>query len=635
MSDARKSATAAASPPGEAEQEWRARVAKLLDGKTVESLVRESADAIAIRPLYTRPAMPPPPVLDRGAHAWRVLARADHPDPQIANELARADLAGGANGLHVVFRGAIGACGFGIAGADRRTLATLFDGIAIEDGIAVEIDLSPETKEAPAHLAALALERRADPSCFAITCGFDPLGIMAARGGTALDWPVLAPAAAVMVNEFATRGLRGPFFVADGRAVHAAGGSQAQEIAFVLSAALAYLRALEDVGVPLSSACGMISFRIAADAEFMLGVAKFRALRRLWSRVQAACGLVPAPARVHAETAWRMMSARNPWTNILRATIAATAAGLGGADAITVLPFTQAIGLPDAFARRLARNTQLVLIEEANLAKVADPAAGAGSFEALTGELCAKAWSLLQRNEREGGLYKALHSGRLQADIASVATKRDRDIASRKIPLTGISEFPDIHEQPVDVLQKMPEPGSPVPMAIRFAALVAGRDTARYEGLRDLADDHAARLGAPLRVFLANIGPIAAFTARAAFAKNLFESGGIEALGNDGFESAEAAASGFSASGAAIACLCSSDAIYADLGPQVVRALVAAGAQHIYLAGRPRMGEEALRLAGVGDFVSAGCDVPALLEAAFARCGEPRTSFAERREGKT
>ena len=464
MIDAQNSATheAAAVPSGTAAQ-WRTLVAKVLKGKSFETLVRESADGIAIRPLYDRPATEPPRV-PRGARVpgkcWRgsitPIRRSPISSLPPNSPMARAaSISSSAAPL--------GAYGFGIAGADRRAIATLLDAIAIEDGVKIEIDLSPEARDAPANLAALALERRADPQSFAITCGFDPLGIMAARGGTPLDWPVLAPVAAGLVNEFAARGFRGPFFVADGRAVHAAGGSEAQELAFALSAALAYLRALEGTGVALAAARTMISFRLAADAEIFLTVAKFRALRLLWARVEEACGLAPAPVRIHAETAWRMMSARDPWTNILRCTIAAAAAGLGGADAITVLPFTQAIGLSDAFARRIARNTQLVLIEEANLAKVADPAAGAGGFEALTAALAAKAWALVQMNERDGGLYGALCSSRPQAEVAALAGRRDRAIALRKIPLTGVSEFPDVHERPVEIPRKNPRPGAPDP----------------------------------------------------------------------------------------------------------------------------------------------------------------------------
>ena len=151
-----------------------------------------------------------------------------------------------------------------------------------------------------------------------------------------------------MVGELAGDGFRGPFAVADGRVIHNAGGSEAQELAFALASAVAYLRALEAGGMTLEAARDAIYFRLSADADQFLTMAKFRAARKLWARIEAACGLAPKPAMVTAETAWRMMTQRDPYVNMLRTTIAVAAAGLGGADAITVLPHTAPLGLPDA-----------------------------------------------------------------------------------------------------------------------------------------------------------------------------------------------------------------------------------------------------------------------------------------------
>ncbi len=184
--------------------------------------------------------------------------------------------------------------------------------------------------------------------------------------------------------------------------IHAAGGSEAQELAFALAAAVAYLRALEQGGIALDDARGFIYFRLAADQDQFLTIAKFRAVGKLWARIEEACGLAPRPTFVAAETAWRMMTKRDPHGNIVRGTIAALGAAVGGADAVTVLPFSAALGLPDAFARRIARNTQTILIEEANIHRVADPAAGSGAIEALTDALCDAAWKLFQEIEREG-----------------------------------------------------------------------------------------------------------------------------------------------------------------------------------------------------------------------------------------
>ncbi len=244
----------------------------------------------------------------------------------------------------------------------------------------------------------------------------------------------------------------GPFAVADGRPVHAAGGSEAQELAFTLASAVAYLRAMEQGGIALDDARRFIYFRLAADQDQFLTIAKFRSLRKLWSRIEQACGLNPRPAFVSAETAWRMMTKRDPHGNIVRGTIAALAAAVGGADAVTVLPFSAALGIPDAFARRVARNTQTILIEEANLHRVADPAAGAGAIEALTDQLCRVAWDLFQSIERAGGVAKALEAGSIQRAVATVRAEREANVARRKDTLIGTSDFPDLTEDKVPIL---------------------------------------------------------------------------------------------------------------------------------------------------------------------------------------
>ena len=277
-------------------------------------------------------------------------------------------------------------------------------------------------------------------------------------------------------------------------------------------------------------------------------------------------------------------------------------AAVGGADRISVLPFSQAVGLPDEFARRVARNTQLVLLEESNLDKVADPTAGAGGFETLTADLCDKAWALVQTSEKAGGIAQQIASGALKAEIEKSASERARNVARRKDALTGASEFPNIAEKPVAVLAPIPAAEAPA------HALFAHRSSEPYEALRDKSDVLAAKGKRP-SVFLANIGPVAAFTARATFAKNFFEAGGIEAPGNEGFASTQAAAEAYAASGAPIACICSSDALYADHAEATARALKAKGAKLVILAGRGGEKEAAYAAAGVGDYIFAGADV--------------------------
>jgi methylmalonyl-CoA mutase len=610
--------------PAARREQWLALVQGVLKGADfAKVLTARTADGLRIEPLYETAAVSSAPGRAPGA-PWTVMQRIDHPDPEAANRQALEDLQNGASGLQLVFAGAHGAHGFGLPDGSAATLDAVLAGIHLDAGIRLELDLSFACKEAPENLVARILAEGIPPSAVDIAFGYDPLGQIAAMGGTPIGWDQLGPFFAELAGSIAAKGFTSPIATADGRIVHAAGGSEAQELAWVLASALAYWRALDAGGVPLEDGRRMIGFRLAGDADQFLTLAKTRALRRLWARIEEASGLTPRPIRLHVETAWRMATRRDPWVNLLRATTAVFAAGVGGADGITVQPFTQALGLPDAFARRLARNTQLVLLEESNLARVADPAAGSGAMEALTTELSGAAWALLQKTEKQGGLYAVLVDGSFQREVAKVAAERAKAVARRKEKLTGTSEFPAIDEQPVSVLAPLPSrTGARAALPISIEPLVPHRTAEPFEALRDAAE--AAEGGRP-SVFLAPLGPVAAFTARATFAKNLFEAGGLGAPVGDGWPKGagtdiDALLAAFKASGARIACLCSSDEVYAAEAATVAKALKAAGATAVWLAGRPGEHEAAWREAGIDAYAFAGCDVLDALRKAHSQLG--------------
>src|SRR3981189_3111377 len=362
----------------------------------------------------------------------------------------------------------------------------------------------------------------------------------------------------------------------------------------------------------------MIYARLAADADQFLTMAKFRALRLLWARIEDACRLTPKPLFITADTAWRMLTQRDPYVNMLRATIATFSAGLGGANAITVLPHSLALGLPDPFARRMARTTSLRRLEESNLAKASHPGASSGGIESLAQQLCETAWSLFQEIEKAGGVFASLEQSLIQRKVAATRAVREANIARRKEVLTGASEFPNLHEAQVAVLEAKPVALVPYGEAkFKFDALPPVRLAAPFERLRDRSDQILKDTGARPKVFLANLGAPADFTARAAFAKSFFETGGIEAVDTEGFSDPAALSAAFKASGAMLACLCSSDRIYPHQAPAAAKALQAADAKHIYLAGRPGEQEAALRAAGVDDFIFAGGDALTTLQEAY------------------
>jgi methylmalonyl-CoA mutase len=547
------------------------------------------------------------------------MQRIDHPDAEIANKQALTDLENGATGLSLVFASGNGSHGFGLEPTPEAVAKVLID-VQLDAGIGIELQIGPESRMAAIHVAEYVKAKGIDPAACDIRFGIDPLGACAVWGHSPYAWEEIVPAVSGAVKGLAALSFKGPFAAADGGVIHDAGGSEAQELAFVLACGLAYLRAIEGAGIPLDQAQGMVYARMAADADQFLTMAKFRALRLLWARIETACGLTPRPLFIAADTAWRMLTQRDPYVNMLRATMATFAAGLAGANAITVLPHTLARGLPDPFARRVARNTQLLLLEESNLAKVSDPAAGAGGIEALTLELCEAAWALFRESERVGGAFAALQQGLFQSKVAATRKAREANIAKRRDVLTGASEFPNLHEADAAVLDikpiVLPPYGQP---KYRFDALAPMRLAAPFEALRDKSDAKLKASGTRPKVFLANLGTPADFTARATFAKSFFEAGGILAEDSEGFTDPAGLAAAFHASGAALACLCSSDKLYAERGEAAARALQDAGAKLIYLAGRPGEAEAALRAAGVSGFVFAGCDALATLQDAYRR----------------
>jgi methylmalonyl-CoA mutase len=611
-------------PPASRDQ-WLELVARLLKGAPFDrKLVAKTYDGLTIQPLYEGTTQGQATAGRMPGAGWQIFQRTDHPDPAAANAEARHDLGNGATGLSLVLAGSIGAYGYGVA-ASEAAIGRALDGIALDaPGMALELDAGPWAQEAARIIASLVKRRGVPAGSANIRFGLDPLGVMATFGAAPIGWRETATRLGQQVAALASAGFNGPYAVADGRAIHNAGGSEMQELGYVLAAATLYLRALAGCGIALDDARRMIFFRLTADADQLLTIAKFRALRRLWGRVEEACGLAAAPAFVGAETAWRTMTKRDPYVNMLRATIAVFSAGLGGADAVTVLPFTLARGLPDRFARRIARNTQLVLLAESNLARVTDATAGAGVIEDLTEQLCRSAWALFQEIERSGGAAAALEQGLIQKKVAMVRNERQAAVARRTDMLIGTSDFADLDEPAVAVLDVAPL--APIPATVTLEPLPRIRLAEPFEHLRDTSDRLKAQTGSRPKIFLANLGVPADFSPRAKFAKNFFAAGGIAAVTNDGFAQSllatgdaktdlAALVAAFKESGAALVCLCAADEAYAREAVTATKALTEAGAAYLYCAGRPARSAE-LAAAGIETYIHAGCDAVAVLQAA-------------------
>jgi methylmalonyl-CoA mutase len=602
--------------PATSEADWRKAAEAALKGASLETLVSETADGVRIEPVYP-PAEGPRAIRPGGP--WRIIARLDHPSADEANAQALDDLANGADGLQVVSSGALGAYGFGLRSFDSASLHRAFDGVRFDEGANFELDLGPDGPDQALRFGALIERSGARPDDCTVSFGLDPFAALA-RGPDPADWS--APARRCVETAFTLRakGFPGPFLIADARAVHAAGGTPAQELAFALAAAVALLRLLESAETSLGEARALIAFRLAADADELATLSKFRALRIAWSHVEEACGLAPRAAHVQAESAWRMMTARDPYVNVMRGAAAAFSAGLGGADSVSVLPHTLAAGLPDGLARRLARNGQLILVRESNLGFVTDPAAGAGAFEALTKAVCEKAWRLFQEIEEQGGLASALANGAVQRQVATSAVALARNAARLKAPITGVSAHANLAERPIEVAAVAPEREAFAPVE---GALVPMRLAEPFERLRDCSDALLRSAGARPKVYLAALGPEARHRRRVQFMREWLEVGGFEALYEGETTTVQEAVARVRESGALLVCLCGTDDVYAEQAEAFAKAFKATGVKGVALAGRPGEFEGAWRAAGVDDFIFAGGDAVATMQSLYGRISVP------------
>jgi methylmalonyl-CoA mutase len=355
-----------------------------------------------------------------------------------------------------VFEGAPNAFGFGLR-ADRDALDRVLDGVPL-DRLHLRIDAHPASRASIDWIIEIFGARRINPADLSFSFGFDPAAILAGTGRLAMSIEALQASLPQSLAHFFALGLPGVLMEADGRVYHNAGATAALELGAMLASAVWHLRMFQEARQPLLYSVDHIGFSLSVDQDQFESIAKIRALRRLWARVQEACSSEPQPAKIHAETSYRMLTRADPETNILRNTIAAFSAAVGGADSISVLGHSLAHGLPDPQARRIARNTQLILKDESHLGFVSDPAAGAGGYEALTDALCEAAWSHFQAIEAEGGLYEMLKSGRMQERIAASARERKERFASGALVVVGTNRFPPPRERPVSILSADPPP---------------------------------------------------------------------------------------------------------------------------------------------------------------------------------
>lgn len=660
---------------------WRELAEKALKGAPFDKkLVTQTADGFKINPLYTAQdfAGDRATIHDRlletiaaksavGAEkpGWDIRQLHSFPDPKSVNAAILEDLENGANSIELVFDLAAQ------QGGDSQSETAGQDGVMIYNRHDLDLALkgvytdlarvSLKAGQATLPAAALMLAQQNDNASTArIAFNYDPLGELARTGTLPTSIDKALQTGADFAATLSSKSPLATAIMVDTGHWYNAGATDGTELAIALATATTYLRTLVTSGLDATKAANHIVFNVSVGTDFFSGIAKLRALRLTWQRILDASGITGADIVINAVSAEHCLSKVDPWVNMLRTTVTTFAAGVGGANAVTCLPYDHLLGLPDSFSRRIARNTQLILEEESNLHRVLDPAGGSWFIENLTQELATTGWSKFQSIESEGGIAAKIQDGSLADEVAQMWKNREQRIATRRDPLTGVSEFPNIDEQAVeteqpdiaalkaqaesrhtsfgkdiapDFEQLIEAASNGANIGELFSALYKGEQPVEiaplphhhmaesFEALRERANAHKQTTGKEPAIFLANIGRIAEHTARATFARNFFEAGGVRALSNNGFADQDALTKAFKESGTNTAVICGSDEQYGELAVEFAQSLKNAGATKIYLAGKPGDNKDSFVAAGIEDFVFVGADVLAVCSSVLDHLG--------------
>ncbi|MEO0467341.1 MAG: methylmalonyl-CoA mutase family protein [Pseudomonadota bacterium] len=625
------------------EADWRAAVEKALKGKPPETLDTVGIGGLVVQALYRETEFPSAqdtmghpgvapfvrgPGAARDAHLpWDIRQAFTHPDPTITNAEILRDLERGVSSieLRIDSRGETG-----IALCELEDFKRVLDGVRA-DIATVALDSAGGTGTSAAALLALWGETADDPTNLKLDFNIDPLGSLARLGLVEGGLDTAFKRLAGLHGALALRFPLARIIRVDARMVREAGGSPMQELAACIGSGIDTLRRLDAAGLSPEAVVPRMSFVMSAGANYGLEIAKLRAARRLWARCLQALGLEPQPMLIQSTTLGAMLTRYDPWVNMLRCAAAGFAGAVGGADIVSVTPFNAPLGVPDELGRRVARNAQIIAMEESHLGKVVDPAAGAWFTETVAEDMAEEAWKQFQTMEREGGYGASLLADKFQSRVAENRTQHRNDVARRKIPITGVSEFPLLEEISAPAAKiDWPTPKNAISDAGLKAMLPthvqAGKDDEAepfwpirhaepFERLRDHAEARLEATGARPAIFLATLGPLAEHTARVDFARNLFAAGGIEAKSApkppDSISELVAA---WTASGCALAVLCGSDARYDTEAATAAATLKEAGVQRLYIAGK-------FKADGIDSNIHVGVDVVATLELAHAELG--------------
>ena len=651
-------------------QTWLELVQQTLSKSALKKLKSTTYDGLEVQPLYSmqnsqgigegltpRKAKKPIHIANL---AWDIECISTHPDAYKANQEILEDLEKGATSIGIKIDPA------GENGTRIQTvleLKTLLSGVFLNLA-PIRLNMTEQCLETTAIFLKVLAESDINANDFFGNFGEDPLGKLIVTGKTSSPIKCLLDRMADISFYVSNKYPNAKTINISSEPYHNAGCSEAQELAIAMATSTEYLRSMIKSGLTIDEACDQVCFTLTADADIFMSIAKFRAAHELWRNIALASGANErgSIATINGISAPRILSRRDPWTNILRTTSACLGASIGGADAITILPFETASGLPSILGRRIARNTQIILQEEASIGRVIDPSAGSWMIESLTKQLTERAWLIFQGFEANGGLINEIESGSLQRLVLETAEIRENNIACRREPITGVSEFADIYEAPIKIEERakakasrttskvrkkdnaglipFPQPGKGKLITtltesttnqtlvgdrtdelrtkeIKVQALPPVRLAEGFEKLRTTSEQYELKNGRKPQIFIANIGQPADYTTRAMFITNLFATGGFEIKSHSNGTDLAQICTEFQNSVAQVVVICSTDDLYRTYAEELIKKIKVHKPAIIYVAGEKNKKTEFLAKTDTNIFVGDGCNVLNLLTKTF------------------
>ena len=586
-------------PPISTEQ-WEATIEKDLKGADYQKkLVWRTDEGFQVPPYYRAENLKDLDYLNtlpgefpflRGAKAdnnqWDIVQTIDEPDPAKANAIA----------LDALMRGATCICFDASKIEDAAALATLLEGIDIT-AAGVQFNHVKSYIDLMKLFVAYVEEKQYDKKLISGHINFDPLVYRLKHN----KFYFSQQEDMQQTIEMLKLGEGMPKFKVinvNGVVLHNAGATIVQEMAYTLALANEYINFCVEQGIPSEKVASRMQFTLSVGSNYFMEIAKLRAIRLLWSTMvdqyKPACDCA-YKIRINTVASTWNKTLYDPYVNMLRSTTEGMSAVIGGADAISLQPFDVAYKPSDEFSRRIARNVQVILKEEAFLDYVVDPAAGSYYIENLTNSLAEHVWKLFQQVEANGGALKAMEDGSMKAAIEESCQKRDMDIATRRYVFLGTNQYPNINEKMADKIERLVVDNS--------EGLKTYRGAAAFEEIRLETEKYAQRHARP-SVYLLKLGNLAMRQARAGFITNFFGCAGYEIVEPAGFATVEEGVKAAAEAKPSLIVVCSSDEEYATLGVEAVKQSKAQLPNTpCLIAGNPTEAIEMLKEAGADDFI--------------------------------